>query len=699
MFVTLSGMFSTVGLGQPGAKTIRHTARVAWIAVQAGQDHLLQFRKRAPVEALSELVWNALDAEATEVEVEIFSDSLSPTDGEMFYATRVEIRDNGHGITPSIATKAFPSLGDSWKKSLGGRTVNQRRALHGSRGRGRFFAYALGHRVRWTSIAEVGDGSNGEVVIEGDVSSVNGFNILEAVSSNQPTGTLVAIEVEPGRSLPGLLHDDLGIQIAARLAAHLLGNSDIVVRVNGLPIDARALVEGAPHDITLDEIDSSVLGGREVPVLTIVEWIEDMRRPLGLVLCTAGGASLKEVPGSAISGPVRVTGYLKWSGFADSDLSLPELEFTSILDAARSHLDAFVKGRTEDLTVTIVTTLKEEGAYPYPDDVHGAVAEVERDAYDLVVVTARNTLLASTRAQRGMSAKLLHLALQERPQGLDEILRETLRLSADQMNQLTEMLRYSSLGAIVEAATEVGRRLELLLTLRHLLYDSDESKRLREVDQLHPLVKDNVWLFGEDWRLTRSEAGITTILRDVLKDENIAIEADLVQEGSRLLVPEPKRGRVDLLLQRTLNESQLRRRLVVELKRPTVRIGESELAQVKRYARGLAAHPGGGTAKWSFYVVGASCSDEIDADMNQANRAWGHVIEGDYDVRVTTWSHLLNEAERRLEFYQTQLQYDIEQDEAVARVRARHATLLGQPHGTRRTRSAERPREGGQAGL
>jgi hypothetical protein len=36
---------------------------------------------------------------------------------------------------------------------------------------------------------------------------------------------------------------------------------------------------------------------------------------------------------------------------------------------------------------------------------------------------------------------------------------------------------------------------------------------MREVDQLHPLVRDNVWLFGESWRLSASEAGPTNVLR------------------------------------------------------------------------------------------------------------------------------------------------------------------------------------------
>ena len=448
------------------------------------------------------------------------------------------------------------------------------------------------------------------------------------------------------------------------------------MRVNGQLVDAASLIEGDPVDVPLDDVDAAVLMGREVPILTIVQWTTEMKRPLGLVLCNQGGASLREVPGTRIPLPVKATGYLKWSGFAEFDLALPELEFTPIIELAKARLDEFVKARTEELTGAIVATLKAEGSYPYSDETLGPIEEAEREVFDLVVVTARH-VIGANKAQRAMSAKLLHLALQERPEELDEILAAALRLGKDERDQLADMLRYSSLASIVGAAAQVGRRLELLLTLTHLLYDPDESKLLREVDQLHPLVRDNVWLFGEEWRLTGSEAGLVTILRAVLKDQDVALESDLVQTNGRAELPKEIRGRVDLLLQRTLDESANRQRLVVELKRPSIALGEKELAQIKRYARMLAEHPGCGPSKWTFWLVGTRTAPEIAADLTPTDRPWGHVIsQPNYDVRVATWSGLISQAERRLNFYQQQLRYDITQDDAVDRVRARHAQLI-----------------------
>jgi hypothetical protein len=39
-----------------------------WLPIHAGQDHLQQYARRRPIDALVELIWNGLDAEADLVE-------------------------------------------------------------------------------------------------------------------------------------------------------------------------------------------------------------------------------------------------------------------------------------------------------------------------------------------------------------------------------------------------------------------------------------------------------------------------------------------------------------------------------------------------------------------------------------------------------------------------------------------------------
>ena len=79
------------------------------------------------VHAVSELVWNGLDADASCVEVRLEYGKLR--------MIKIVIREDGHEIPYENATELFTRLGGSWKKS-GGRTKNKRRILYGYEGPG-----------------------------------------------------------------------------------------------------------------------------------------------------------------------------------------------------------------------------------------------------------------------------------------------------------------------------------------------------------------------------------------------------------------------------------------------------------------------------------------------------------------------------------------------------------------------------------
>jgi hypothetical protein len=62
-------------------------------------------RTRDPIKAISEFVWNGLDANATNVEVSFAFNALGGIES-------MGIVDDGDGITPQRADKDFSNLGD-----------------------------------------------------------------------------------------------------------------------------------------------------------------------------------------------------------------------------------------------------------------------------------------------------------------------------------------------------------------------------------------------------------------------------------------------------------------------------------------------------------------------------------------------------------------------------------------------------------
>ena len=118
--------------------------------VEVQPDFLERQSKARPVQAVAELIWNGLDADASRVDVRLESDELG--------MTKIVVRDDGHGIPYEDAPQLFTRLGGSWKHP-GGRTKTKERMLHGYEGRGRFKVFALGRIADWrvTYRSDTGD--------------------------------------------------------------------------------------------------------------------------------------------------------------------------------------------------------------------------------------------------------------------------------------------------------------------------------------------------------------------------------------------------------------------------------------------------------------------------------------------------------------------------------------------------------------
>ena len=106
------------------------------------QDHIESLAKAKPIKAISELVWNAYDADANEVRIEF-------QEGTLTKLGLIRVIDNGTGIPHPDAAGFFKSIGGSWKRMK--RRTDLGRTIHGTKGQGRMKAFALGTTVDWIS--------------------------------------------------------------------------------------------------------------------------------------------------------------------------------------------------------------------------------------------------------------------------------------------------------------------------------------------------------------------------------------------------------------------------------------------------------------------------------------------------------------------------------------------------------------------
>jgi len=300
------------------------------IYVQAQADHIESLFKGSPLSAVEELVWNALDADAREVKVDLITNPLGAVDA-------IRISDDGSGIDILKADATFGSLGGSWKRN-GTTTELAHRRLHGRHGRGRFRAFALGCHVEWRTTVREGEGLV-SYRLWGDADKPGVFE-LDSLEQGPAAGTEVYI-TNVRAACDSLLDAGETVQnLAAKFALYLKSYPDVRIYFNGLPVTP-VIVQQRTSDyvVTLEN-------GAEAK-LEVIEWKRKFTGAGRLVFAGADGFELHEQPAGVRSGgDVPFTAYLVSPRFAalneENALIMDELnpEVRMYLDATKKVLKA-----------------------------------------------------------------------------------------------------------------------------------------------------------------------------------------------------------------------------------------------------------------------------------------------------------------------------------------------------------------------
>jgi hypothetical protein len=244
----------------------------------AKQDHLEKVAKTSdPIKAISEFVWNALDAEATKVSVEFELNVLGGLQD-------IVIRDNGIGITPTHAATDFKSLGNSWKKTAV-RKKGQR-ALHGQEGKGRLQFFSLAEKAHWQTTYSSED-KLWDLSIDISANLLEQCNVSEkAPSVAKSTGTIVTLS--PLKATHDWLTSNNALaEFSARFAPYLMQYSGISIAYNGHDIDPSTTIFKS-HDfhILLTQLRHRI---RRYPILMLGLRITAFRYRCQQLLCLFSG--------------------------------------------------------------------------------------------------------------------------------------------------------------------------------------------------------------------------------------------------------------------------------------------------------------------------------------------------------------------------------------------------------------------------
>ncbi len=332
---------------------------VKTITVEVREDHLETLARTKPMTALAELVWNALDAEATSVRVDFGQNEMGGTD-------RIRITDNGHGLDYDEAFLVFRNLGGSWKRD-NRRSAERRRMLHGKYGKGRFRAFSLGNHVAWNTVYTDSTGETFAYGIEGRADRLGEFSIHDRrpVPGDAAGMTVEISDVYDGASLlRGVKAQE---EITNIFALYLRQYPDTRIIYDGVPVDP-ANAESRYSSYPLEEMVMEN-GERVNAELTVVEWSRPGKR--GVILCDEDGfMRFNALPRLHFRG-FSYTAYLKSAHVATLDreglLEAGDLcpDVRQLLDAARGQLREHFALREAEEAQDLLAFWKQTGLYPY----------------------------------------------------------------------------------------------------------------------------------------------------------------------------------------------------------------------------------------------------------------------------------------------------------------------------------------------
>ena len=650
------------------------------VEVKVQQDHLERLvnrHRRSAIRALAELVWNALDGDATKVEVKLSRSQLTAL-------TRIRVSDNGHGITHEHAKATFGKLGDSWKKkalkSPGGRQ------LHGREGEGRYAAFALGSTVTWTT--RYRDGAKlQEFNIVGSAGRLRRFEVADKpkAAKKKTAGTEVVIS-DIDTTPASLVGDEAADRLAELFALYLKTYPEVRVVYDGTVLDPSSAEERVSEYVLEVETDD----GDPIPAeVTIIEWKRKVERALHL--CDGSGFALASRPPGIQAPGFEFTAYLKCGQFRDwaETMALDPDELNPnadrVINAAKEAMRSHFRERAAEKAKGTVEEWKQTGVYPFAGAPGSVIEEAERQVFDVVALNINEYLpdfAQSEPRSKKLSLRMLRSAIERSPTEARQIIQEVLDLPREKQEELAGLLERTKLSAVISAAKLVGDRLDFLAGLEAIIFDPVAKKLVKERTQLHRIVAEHTWLFGEEFNLSVDDQGLDEVLTRHLHHlgkERTDLAPVVVPEGV-----DTDGGIVDLMLSRKIPQPKPdeREHLVVELKRPSRKLNADDLTQIEKYAFAVAEDERflDTNTRWVFWLVSNDLTAHVrrkvtrqsDRPDGLAHRAEDQRIE----IWVKTWGQIVEAAQGRLRFFKDKLEYEATHDTGLEYLRTTHAKYL-----------------------
>ena len=222
---------------------------------------------------------------------------------------------------------------------------------------------------------------------------------------------------------------------------------------------------------------------------------------------------------------------------------------------------------------------------------------------------------------------------------------------------MAELLDKVELKNILSMLQLITDRLQAIKDFKELI---KRERNANEVDHIQKFIEKHYWFFGEEYHLaTAEEPDFEEALRIYLNNAS----DNYYEKGSVVINDDDKYKQMDIFAIQSLPNGDVKKCIVVELKRPNVTLGRTELDQVKKYFGVIMKEDrfNASNIEWEFYLVGNKYNDEIKWEI-QSHKEHGEKslvfnIEN-CKIYVKTWSEIFTELELNFNYLQEKLKFN-----------------------------------------
>lgn len=566
------------------------------------------FKSYEPCDALIELVWNGLDANASQVAVTVH-------ETETGAVTAVSVFDDGDGIDFLNIDDNFGKFNDSAKK--------EDFSQHGSHGRGRLAFHRICHDATWYTKRSNGKQARihvrSEKLKNWDGEELDDKN-QHALLLNKASGSCVDLS-NFHVNLPekDCIRDIFSEEFGWRLVLDQHRN----VSVNGqnIAVPEHEIFTAKPS-IKSQNYDVSVIRWKKKPT-SEKSYIYLLNSAGFLVFRTLSGFNYKNDFYVSVLIRSELADEFSSNG-GDLDSGVKYTENSPEWIAFRVWLSNYVAELYKEFLIrnadVKIDEYERQNAFPSyegmePRDAEWRLSNTKNIVRALYMAEPSLVNKLTVKQKKVLFSILDRISVSSENDSLYDVLLNILELDGESLDMFASQIKKSKLENLVRTIEALQRRQEVIHMMKFIM--EERYREVLETPDLQGIIEANTWLFGEQFETIGAEED--SIKKLALKvrsgisdiDSVNAMDCEGVAEINGVL------KQPDLLLcRRNITLDGVGNRIIkftlVEIKRPGIALNKKHLTQLEGYAETMLKMQefSGDQMQFDFILVGRKISSE-----------------------------------------------------------------------------------------